>query len=1781
MPTVTSINPNSGINNGPVSITDLAGTNFFGTPTVQLKMTGQTSITATGVVLSGSTDIFCVFDLTGAAAGSWDVTVTNPDNQSATLTGGFTVNNAAPTITSITPNSGTNNGTVSITNLAGSGFYGTPTVQLKRPGQTSITATGVAVPSSTKITCSFNLTGAAAGSWDVYVQNQDGQNATLTGGFTVNNPAPTLSSISPTSATEGTSADYTLTATGTNFVTASVVKWNGTALATTYVSSTSLTAIIPKAYMAGAGTYSVTVTNPAPGGGTSGSKTFTVNSNNVTLTYLWANSVSVGSGDQTYKWVYGTNFSSNPRSVVQWNGTTLPGDYTGNTQHYASSGDIDYLVIPSSYLTTAGTFYVTVYTPASNGEPGGTSSNPLPFQVSSGTEPTISTLHLPTLTVGSGDQGGTVFSAYIWGTNFNSSSVVQWNGTPLTSHYVGSTDIDTITIPASCLTTPGTFYITVSNVSTGGGISDPQAVTVNNTTPSLSSISPTSANAGSSDTTLTLTGTNFSSTAIVNWAGAPLSTTYGSGTSLTATIPAADMATAGSYSVTVTNPGSGGGTSGGKTFTVNNPAPTLSSISPTSATAGTTTTLVLTGTNFNTSSVVNWNGSSTGITTTYVDYSSGTILTAALPAVDMATAGTFSVTVTNPTPGGGTSAAQTFTVNNPAPTLSSINPTNANAGSSNLSVALVGTGFVSTSVANWNGTPLTTTYGSSTTLNATIPAADMTTVGTFWVTVTNPTPGGGTSNPVVFTVNNPAPTLTSITPPSAPVGSSDLDVALVGAGFVPDSVANWDGTTLDTTYVDSSDLTATIEAGDMTTAGTFPVTVTSPTPGGGTSNSVTFTVTTPLTGIGAITGTAQVGQTLIAGALSPSGATASYQWQYSSSSGGPYTNISGATSSTYTISSSYVNDYIEVTATGTGNYSGPVTSSATAVVATNQLTISTPTLTTTKTYDGGTTAAVTAGTLSGVVSGDTVTVSAAANYDNKNVGTGKTITVVYTLGGADAGKYVAPVNYTVTTGVINAAQVTGIGAITGTAQVGQTLIAGALTPSAATVNYQWQWATTSGGSYTAISGATASTYTISSSYVNDFIEVVATGTGNYSGSATSAATAAVATNQLTISTPTLTTTKTYDGGTTAAVTAGTLSGVVSGDTVTVSAAANYDNKNVGTGKTITVVYTLGGADAGKYVAPVNYSVTTGVINAIQLTISTPTLTTTKTYDGGTTAAVTAGTLSGVVSGDTVIVSAAANYDNATVGTGKTITVVYTLGGADAGNYIAPVNYTVTNGVINAAQVTGIGAITGTVQVNQTLTAGAVTPSAATVNYQWQWATTSGGSYTAISGATSSTYTISSSYVNDYIEVVATGTGNYTGSATSGYVGPVAAASTPLTSVTISGNVQLYQTLTANVSPSGATVTYQWQYSTNGTTYSNISGATSITYTITTPVVAGNYIKVQATGTGSYTGTVTSGATTAVTTRSWSTTGGPSTSYYNYALAYDPTNDVVYAGTTSNGVYKYTVSSSTWSGGGSGQPGLYDMRSLAYDSVNSMLYAGTYSLTNVYKLNGSTWSTTGGPGSYDVFSLADDSSSRNVLYAGTYYYGVYRCNTPKTSTTWTSISGNWSYAYIYSLAYDSVHDMLFAGTSGSNVYRCPTPESATSSTTWTTIGNNLPSDHVDSLAYDSVRDKLYAGMDGHGVYRMDSPESATSSSQWVAINNGISSSKCYSLAYDSTNNVLYTGTNGTGNGVWVCTGPDSATSSTAWTDTGGPGSWNIYSLVYDSVHNRLYAGDTTNNVRQYK
>ena len=178
--------------------------------------------------------------------------------------------------------------------------------------------------------------------------------------------------------------------------------------------------------------------------------------------------------------------------------------------------------------------------------------------------------------------------------------------------------------------------------------------------------------------------------------------------------------------------------------------PGITALSPSSALVESSALNVLVnGSNFTAGSAVNFNGLSRP--TTFV---SSSLLIGSLPASDLTAIGVFPITVTIPGPGGSTSAALNFTVENPPPVLVSINPGSATEGAPALAISVSGVNFVSTSTVSFGGTTIPTTFVSSKALMATIPAASLAvgTAGTISVTVVNPSPGGGASNSAPFTI---------------------------------------------------------------------------------------------------------------------------------------------------------------------------------------------------------------------------------------------------------------------------------------------------------------------------------------------------------------------------------------------------------------------------------------------------------------------------------------------------------------------------------------------------------------------------------------------------------------------------------------------------------------------------------------------------------------------------------------------------------------------------------------------------------------------------------------------------------------------------------------------------------------------------------------------------------------------------------------------------------------------------------------------------------------------
>src|SRR5208337_309437 len=178
------------------------------------------------------------------------------------------------------------------------------------------------------------------------------------------------------------------------------------------------------------------------------------------------------------------------------------------------------------------------------------------------------------------------------------------------------------------------------------------------------------------------------------------------------------------------------------------------------------------------------------------------------------TAGSYTVVVTNPGPGGGASSAVNFAVNNPAPTLTSLSPASALAGAAAQTLTLTGTNFVSSSTVTYNGVAHTPTLVSSTQLTISLSAADQATAGSYTVVVTNPGPGGGASSAVNFAVNNPAPTLSSLSPASALAGAASQTLTLTGTNFLSSSTVTYNGVGHTATLVSATQLTISLSAAD-------------------------------------------------------------------------------------------------------------------------------------------------------------------------------------------------------------------------------------------------------------------------------------------------------------------------------------------------------------------------------------------------------------------------------------------------------------------------------------------------------------------------------------------------------------------------------------------------------------------------------------------------------------------------------------------------------------------------------------------------------------------------------------------------------------------------------------------------------------------------------------------------------------------------------------------------------------------------------------------------------
>ncbi|MCW5965904.1 MAG: hypothetical protein KIT83_17835 [Bryobacterales bacterium] len=535
-----------------------------------------------------------------------------------------------------------------------------------------------------------------------------------------------------------------------------------------------------------------------------------------TLTLLTPDNAVAGSGPVALT-VTGTNFASG--AVVVFGTTDLTTSFVGATSLTAS--------IPNSLLQTEGLVAVTVRNPNTD------VSNDLPFTINDPPPPA------PTLTLLSPDNANAnsgPVALTVTGTNFVSGAVVVFGTTDLTTSFVGATSL-TASIPNSLLQTAGPVSVTVRNPN--NDVSNGLTFTVNDPTPSaptLTLLAPNNAIVSSGPVALTVSGTNFVSGAVVGFGAIDLVTVFDSANSLTATIPAIQLATIRTVNVTVRNPD--GQTSAGLPFAVEAPPPTLSAINPNSAVEGNPATILsASGANFVSGAVIRFG--STDLTTAFASPGN---LSATIPASLLTTAGTVNVTVRNPD--AKLSAALPFTISPRAdsPTLSSLAPDRAPAGSPATILVLTGTNFTSSSRVNFRGTELVPTASTATTLTVTIPASLLETPGIAAVLVSNQ---GANSNSLSFTVQPSfgAPVLTLLSPSSAPVGTVNLVLTISGSNFVTGAAVLFGTSVVLPSNLTDSSLTAAIPAALLATSRNVTVTVRNP--GGQTSNGLNFAVGNP------------------------------------------------------------------------------------------------------------------------------------------------------------------------------------------------------------------------------------------------------------------------------------------------------------------------------------------------------------------------------------------------------------------------------------------------------------------------------------------------------------------------------------------------------------------------------------------------------------------------------------------------------------------------------------------------------------------------------------------------------------------------------------------------------------------------------------------------------------------------------------------------------------------------------------------------------------------------
>lgn len=423
----------------------------------------------------------------------------------------------------------------------------------------------------------------------------------------------------------------------------------------------------------------------------------------------------------------------------------------------------------------------------------------------------------------------------------------RMNGEPLETECTSATEATTIVPVANQKAGPAEFCM--ENGPPGGGLGEEcAAATILNREPVVISLGENVVIVGEA-TDLVVNADYVVSGTVVLLDDAPQPTTVNGPTEAVAHIAASEISSTGERQVSLLTPDGVQSTSS-LTLTVNNPVPAISSLEPSGALVNSPSlTVSVHGAGFVAGSQVFWTGT---IPLTTV-WSGPSLLLVDVPASLLAAEGEFSITVQSAPPGGGQSGA-TFSVIDPVPVLTGIDPDGAEWGSPEFTLGVTGSNFSFNVWVLWGDVRLLATVVSREFVQVSIPAEYLTTIGEVPIRVAN---GAYTLDGVdyfvefistdsrPFTIRAPLgnPFITSVSPSTLLVGS-DESVTVNGGNFAQDlSTILFDGEPRATTFVSDAQLTTVVLASELSATGSHEVTVS--TEGVGTSEPAILSVENP------------------------------------------------------------------------------------------------------------------------------------------------------------------------------------------------------------------------------------------------------------------------------------------------------------------------------------------------------------------------------------------------------------------------------------------------------------------------------------------------------------------------------------------------------------------------------------------------------------------------------------------------------------------------------------------------------------------------------------------------------------------------------------------------------------------------------------------------------------------------------------------------------------------------------------------------------------------------